>query len=209
MAPIKSTSIVLAAVFTVGTVGIEAAGWVVDPRYGGVMFVFVMAGLGWIALVWSGYLINLEATKELITIPTGIRYPIQLGAAAIVIFIVSQAIKVPAPFGPNCTPKFEWLDRVDIVDQKGTNAQQMVQFARVVPVSERPYTMKLVADGGGLLALQVIHQRIVQDRDRMWQLRPSGIAYKAYFPFGLVKVIIVAKTPADVDFQDPQFACAR
>ena len=110
-----------------------------------------------------------------------------------------------------CTPKFQWLPEKT---EHGPNelkllgAPFLARYARVVPTSERPYDMKITGDGGGLLSLLIQHPHVAQEPDPPpWQLQPSGIAYRANQPVGIIRVLIVAKEPEQVQLTEPEFRC--
>ena len=114
-----------------------------------------------------------------------------------------------------CRPGFAWLPNEPERGQYGGLDKPYpykTVFARVVPESDRRYYMKIFGDSDendnlkGLSIRRVVRMDVPPDPSP-WQLRPSGIGYRANYPVGEIGILIVAIDPDKVILTKPQFGC--
>lgn len=184
--------LVLTLIAWVVPLGVAAGIWSVDPRAGWFVLPVSALAVTWVVWIWIYQGLEWAVGKDWpISVPFG--HAIQIIVPFVAASIFVQILILPPLNPPNCAPNFSWEKRTKSDFNKDLKLPVLYKFARLVPTTAQDYAMTTKADGGGLKIFQVAHSN--SDKDpKPWQLKPTGIGYKAIAPgFTAVFVITAAK----------------
>lgn len=188
--------------------GVDAGGWTLHPLLSWGLFIALLIAVFWFAIVWIYN--SMEWLGKHISIPNWARWFFVIVFSSVFPAGLLWGVGLPAMWPPNCDPKFEWLSKVRFDHHKGLNKPILRQYARVVPLSRLPYIMTIIAGGGGLRSLKVLHANNAKDpTPPMRQLENNRIEYRAYHPVTIIQVETIADNINGVVLDDPTFECVK